>query len=165
MHPAGLGDKVRIVSYSGPLLAESTLSLVSRCLLAFLEGSRAGELMILHFVLGRMIGEGTGLLLWIWPQFTSPSGEPHVPVLRSIQLSDQWFVPSLGRVAVLPCDSSTHPLNNQEQLGKLNHRASLCLITWQGNDHCDVGFVRNIISILQLFSGRALYGEYLLLYL
>lgn len=85
-------------------------------------------------------GKCIGLLLWVWPQFPSPSREPHVPALCSVQLHGQWLVPSLC------CDSSSHPSSNHEQPRKRNHRATLWLITWQVSDHCNVDFLSNIMS-------------------
>ena len=83
-------------------------------------------------------GKCIGLLLWVWPQFTSPSREPHAPALYSVQLSGQRLLPSLC------CDCTSHPLSNQQQPRKPNHRTPLWLITWQVSDHCNVGFLRNI---------------------
>ena len=46
----------------------------------------------------------------------------------------------------LCCDSSSHPSSNHEHPRKHNHRATLWLITWRVSDHCNVGFLRNIMS-------------------
>lgn len=142
MHPGGLGNGAGIIVFwSSPEWGHCLCGLyMATCFPASSLELRNSCCFILSWA--EWQGKCIGLLLWVWPWFTSPSGETHAPALYLVQLSGQWLLPSLC------CDSSSRPLSNHEQPRRPNLRTPLWLITWEVSDHCNVGFLRNIVSFL-----------------